>query len=41
VDDLFDIPRAYCREYVEANFALSEMIDAYERAYREAIKAHI
>lgn len=40
VDDLFDIPRAHCRAHVEAHFALDEMIDAYERAYREAIKAH-
>ncbi len=41
VDDLFDIPRARCRAHVEAHFALDEMIDAYERAYREAIKAHL
>ncbi len=41
VDDLFDIPRAHCRAHVEAHFALDEMIDAYERAYREAIKAHL
>jgi glycosyltransferase involved in cell wall biosynthesis len=41
VDDLFDIPRARCRAHVEANFALDEMIDAYERVYREAIKAHL
>jgi glycosyltransferase involved in cell wall biosynthesis len=41
VDDLFDIPRAHCRAHVEANFALDEMIDAYERVYREAIKAHL
>src|SRR5258706_698613 len=41
VADLFDIPRARCRAHVEANFALDEMIDAYERAYREAIKAHL
>jgi glycosyltransferase involved in cell wall biosynthesis len=41
VDDLYDIPRARCRAHVEANFALDEMIDAYERAYREAIKAHL
>jgi UDP-glucose:tetrahydrobiopterin glucosyltransferase len=40
VDDLFDIPRAHCRAHVEAHFALDEMINAYERAYREAIKAH-
>jgi glycosyltransferase involved in cell wall biosynthesis len=40
VDDLFDIPRAHCRAHVESNFALDEMIDAYERVYREAIKAH-
>jgi UDP-glucose:tetrahydrobiopterin glucosyltransferase len=41
VDDLFDIPRARCRAHVEANFALDEMIDAHERAYRAAIKAHL
>jgi UDP-glucose:tetrahydrobiopterin glucosyltransferase len=41
VDDLYDIPRARCRAHVEAHFALDEMIDAYERVYREAIKAHI
>jgi UDP-glucose:tetrahydrobiopterin glucosyltransferase len=41
VDDLFDIPRAHCRAHVEAHFALDEMIDAYERAYRGAIKAHL
>ncbi|HEY6284131.1 MAG TPA: glycosyltransferase, partial [Ktedonobacteraceae bacterium] len=41
VDDLFDIPRAYCRAHVETHFALDEMIDAYERVYREAIKAHL
>src|SRR5437667_7938451 len=41
VDDLFDIPRAHFRAHVEANFALDEMIDAYERVYKEAIKAHL
>jgi UDP-glucose:tetrahydrobiopterin glucosyltransferase len=41
VDDLYDIPRARCRAHVEAHFALDEMIDAYERAYREAIKEHL
>jgi len=41
VDDLFDIPRARCRAHVEANFALDEMIDEYERVYREAIKEHL
>ncbi len=41
VDDLYDIPRARCRAHVEAHFALDEMIDAYERVYREAIKAHL
>jgi len=41
VDDLYDIPRARCRAHVEANFALDEMIDAYERVYREAIKTHL
>jgi UDP-glucose:tetrahydrobiopterin glucosyltransferase len=41
VDDLFDIPRARCRAHVEANFGLDEMIDAYERVYKEAIKAHL
>jgi glycosyltransferase involved in cell wall biosynthesis len=41
VDDLYDIPRARCRAHVEANFALDEMIDAYERVYRETIKAHL
>ncbi|HJT55475.1 MAG TPA: glycosyltransferase [Ktedonobacteraceae bacterium] len=40
VDDLFDIPRARCRAHVEANFALDEMIDAYERVYKEAIANH-
>jgi glycosyltransferase involved in cell wall biosynthesis len=41
VDDLFDIPRARCRAHVEANFALDEMIDAYERVYREAMREHL
>ena len=41
VDDLFDIPRAYCRVHVESNFALDEMIDAYEHVYREAIKGQL
>ncbi len=41
VDDLYDIPRARCRSHVEANFALDEMIDAYERVYWEAMKAHL
>jgi glycosyltransferase involved in cell wall biosynthesis len=38
VDDLFDIPRAYCRAHVEASFGLERMIEQYERVYREAIK---
>jgi glycosyltransferase involved in cell wall biosynthesis len=41
VDDLYDIPRARCRTHVEANFALDEMIDEYERVYKEAIKEHL
>jgi UDP-glucose:tetrahydrobiopterin glucosyltransferase len=41
VDDLYDIPRARCRAHVEANFALDEMIDKYERVYREVKKARL
>ena len=41
VDDLYDIPRARCRAHVEANFALDEMIDAYERVYWDAMKAYL
>jgi glycosyltransferase involved in cell wall biosynthesis len=41
VDDLFDIPRARCRAHVEAHFALDEMIDAYERVYRETLKSRL
>lgn len=33
VDDLFDIPRAYCRTHVETHFGLERMLDAYERVY--------
>jgi len=35
VDKLADISRRGCRAHVEAHFALEEMIDAYERVYRE------
>ncbi len=35
VDKLRDISRRGCRAHVEAHFALEEMIDAYERVYRE------
>ncbi len=33
VDDLFDIPRTYCRAHVEANFSLQHMLDGYEQVY--------
>lgn len=37
VDDLFDIPRIFCRAHVEANFGLEEMVGEYERVYGEVV----
>ena len=37
VDDLYDIPRVYCRTHVEANFALERMLESYERVYSSVI----
>ena len=34
VDDLYDIPRVYCRTHVEANFGLERMLQSYEEVYR-------
>lgn len=34
VDDLVDIPRARCRAFVETEFSLRRMLDAYEKIYR-------
>jgi glycosyltransferase involved in cell wall biosynthesis len=38
VDDLFDIPRVYCRTHVEANFGLERMLEHYERVYGSLVK---
>ncbi|GAC1378174.1 MAG: glycosyltransferase family 4 protein [Ktedonobacteraceae bacterium] len=38
VDDLFDIPRAHCRAYVEAHFGLERMLSAYEHVYSTLVK---
>ncbi len=38
VDDLYDIPRARCRAYVETHFSLKRTLDAYERVYRETLQ---
>ena len=37
VDDLFDIPRVYCRTHVEANFGLERMLKHYERVYASLV----
>ncbi len=37
VDDLFDIPRIFCRTHVEANFGLERMLEAYEEIYSSLI----
>ncbi|HVB74171.1 MAG TPA: glycosyltransferase family 4 protein [Ktedonobacteraceae bacterium] len=39
VNDLYDIPRARCRDHVETCFALDTMIDAYERVYERAMQS--
>jgi UDP-glucose:tetrahydrobiopterin glucosyltransferase len=38
VDDLYDIPRTYCRAHVEANFSLQHMLDGYEVVYDSLTK---
>jgi UDP-glucose:tetrahydrobiopterin glucosyltransferase len=37
VDDLYDIPRAYCRDYVEAHFSIDRMLDGYENLYKSIL----
>jgi UDP-glucose:tetrahydrobiopterin glucosyltransferase len=38
VDDLFDIPRVYCRDHVEANFSIERMLDGYEKLYTDVVR---
>jgi hypothetical protein len=38
VHKISKIKRTYCREYVEKNYSIKQMVDSYEKAFENVIK---